>query len=775
MAELPGSGASSSDVMLADDSTQAWAALATRVDALTAAWNDGPRPPSLGEFLPVGPPGTRRLLLAELIKVDLEYRWQQYEFPKTIEEYFAEFPELSAGGGLPCDLIYEEYLIRRHRSDAPEADAYLRRFPSEVKRLRRMFDLKQSCSATTTLAVGARRPPLDVGGQIDDFDILVRLGEGAFAAVFLARQRSMQRLVALKVSRDHGSESQTLAQLDHPGIVRVYDQRVLPAQRLRLMYMQHVLGGTLQGVLQRSRSIPVGMLSGRTLLESVDDALVNNGQSIPQDSSNRRRLAQFNWATTICWFGARLATALDYAHKHGVLHRDVKPANVLLDADGFPKLADFNVSFSSKLDGATPAAYFGGSLAYMSPEQLEASNPDHDRKADELDGRSDVYSLAVMLWELLTGNRPFGEERVAANMVDTLTQLAERRRAGVPAESIAALPRDLPGGMKEVLLSCLSPNLAERPATAADMARQLEICLQPRAIRLFRPQSGSLRQTYRRFPVWTIVLAGAVPHLFVSIFNLAFNSAALIRLLPPAQQDVFHGKEVLTINALAYTVGEIVGIWLAWPVLKAVRGLNRRQPPNPADLPAIRRRSMWLGDYISWLGFGLWIVSGLAFPLWLMATGTSRPEDYKIYAFLLSSFLVCGLIAASQGFFLLAIAAVQGFYPLLVETGRADDDAVNQLLRLKRRGNIYLGIAVAAPFLALLTLALAKKMLELGDMLLLAMAVIPVIGIVGSLLAYWLNGAIQADIATLTATLDPRRAAMQAQLDTLDSFWSESR
>ena len=76
----------------------------------------------------------------------------------------------------------------------------------------------------------------------------------------------------------------------------------------------------------------------------------------------------------------QLAQALDYAHQQGVLHRDVKPANVLLSAEGSPKLADFNISFCSQLEGATPAAYFGGSLAYMSPEQLEACNPDHDRK-----------------------------------------------------------------------------------------------------------------------------------------------------------------------------------------------------------------------------------------------------------------------------------------------------------------------------------------------------------------------------------------------------------
>ncbi len=765
----------STDVVPADDNTQAWEELATRVDSLIGAWQAGPRPPQLDQFLPVGAMPARRLLLAELIKVDLEYRWQQFAFPKTIEEYLADFPELSADGALPCDLIYEEYLVRRHLADSPEAAEYLRRFPNEAKRLGRMFDLKDSCSATTTLAVGARRPPVDVGGQIDDFDILVRLGEGAFASVFLARQRSMQRLVALKVSRDHGSESQTLAQLDHPGIVRVYDQRILPGQRLRLMYMQHVLGGTLQSVLQASRTMPVGMLGGKTVLDAVDDALTNHGQSIPTDSPNRRRLAQFNWPTTVCWLGSRLALALDYAHRHGVLHRDVKPANVLLDADGAPKLADFNVSFSSKLDGSTPAAYFGGSLAYMSPEQLEASNPDHDRRPDELDGRSDIYSLAVMLWELLTGTRPFGEERVAANMADTLVQLAARRRAGVPPEAIAALPHDLPGGMKEVLLQCLSPDPADRPATGAILARQLEICLQPRAIRLFRPQANSLRQSFRNSPVWAIIAAGVLPNGIVGLFNLLFNIKALISKLPADQGELFASRQVISINFMAYTIGITLGCWLAWPVLKAVRGLNRHQAPEPGQLPAIRRRNLWIGDYISWTGYALWVVSGLAFPLWLMAAGHPRSEDMKVYVLFFVSQVICGLIAASQDFFLLTIVAVQGFCPLLIETGRSDDENVNQLLRLKRRSNIYLGLAVAAPFLAVTTLALMIAVLDSSAWFMLAMTVMPVIGIIGSLIAYRMNSAIQSDITTLTATLDPQRAAALSSLDTVDSFWAEGR
>ena len=188
-----------------------------------------------------------------------------------------------------------------------------------------------------------------------------------------------------------------------------------------------------------------------------------------------------------------MAAALDYAHGLGILHRDVKPANVLLTGEGSPKLADFNVSFSSKVEGATPAAYFGGSLAYMSPEQLEASNPNHERNAEELDGRSDLFSLAVMLWELLTGVRPFGDEHIEGTWTETLERLTERRLAGVPQKSIDALPRDLPSGMKEVLVGCLSPYAIDRPANGAVLARRLELCLQPRAQKLFRPRREVLR------------------------------------------------------------------------------------------------------------------------------------------------------------------------------------------------------------------------------------------------------------------------------------------
>src|SRR5690606_21463889 len=135
------------------------------------------------------------------------------------------------------------------------------------------------------------------------------------------------------------------------------------------------------------------------------------------------------------------------------------------------KLADFNVSYGSKLEGSTPAAYFGGSLAYMSPEQLEACHPEYDRLPEDLDGRSDLYSLAVVLWELLTGERPFHDEGVEADWSTTLgTLLKVRSRAPLQPES--ETHDDQSAALFALLSRCLQRDPANRVATAGELARE---------------------------------------------------------------------------------------------------------------------------------------------------------------------------------------------------------------------------------------------------------------------------------------------------------------
>ncbi len=235
------------------DSALVWQQLSERLDALIGVWQAATEPPRLAEFLPDGPPALRRLTLVEAIKVDLEYRWRESRWPKTVEDYLVEFPELADDGGIPCDIIYEEYHIRR-RCDGISPSEYYQRFPERAAELKRLLSLEQPERSATLVRIQPIEP-VAAGQKLDDFELISAVGKGAFATVFLARQCSMQRLVALKVSNDRGFEPQTLAQLDHPHIVRVFDQRHLADRKMRLLYMQYVPGGTLQGVIEHMRRV----------------------------------------------------------------------------------------------------------------------------------------------------------------------------------------------------------------------------------------------------------------------------------------------------------------------------------------------------------------------------------------------------------------------------------------------------------------------------------------------------------------------------------------
>jgi hypothetical protein len=318
-----------------DPSTIVWQQLVQCLEAFAAAWDNADQPPELREYLPASPASLRWLALIELVKVDIERRWARSEWRWRLEQYAAEFPELSADGVLPDDLIYEEIHVRRQAGEAVSTDEYAVRFPQQMVKLGDLLATDRP-GLTTALRQVPSVDDFEAGQRVEDFDLLLRLGNGAFGSVFLARQRSLGRLVALKIAADHGFETQTLAQLDHPCIVRVYDQRPLPERRLQLIYMQYVPGGTLADVVERVRQTPLPQRSGKLLLECIDRRLNERAESPPADSRARQFLAGCTWPAAVCWLGARIAEALEHAHSHGVLHRDLKPANVLLAADGWP-------------------------------------------------------------------------------------------------------------------------------------------------------------------------------------------------------------------------------------------------------------------------------------------------------------------------------------------------------------------------------------------------------------------------------------------------------
>jgi hypothetical protein len=480
-----------------------------------------------------------------------------------------------------------------------------------------------------------------------------------------------------------------------------------------------------------------------------------------------------SWPKVVCRIGYQLAKALDHAHRKGVLHRDIKPANVLLGADGSPKLADFNISFSGQLDGATPAAYFGGSLAYMSPEQLEACNPAHERQPDELDARSDLYSLGVLLWELLYGERPFRDEKVSGAWSQTLMEMASRRRIGLPDKGD---PLDeVPGEpeLRAVLLKCLDPEPARRFANGEELARELRLTHEARTQKILHPPQRGWREWVRRHPIWALIVAAVSPHVVAGLCNFAFNNETTRGFLRgiPGGEPAFTVL-VVVVNVIAFPLGIGLGISCAWPVLHRMRQLNA--PPLPGeDVVRARVRALKLGHYIALIGLVLWTICGIVYPVGINMIVGSTSDTEKIgaiYGHFLVSMLLCGFIVLAYPFYFVTFISVRVFYPALLKNtalGEADEQA---LLSLRRMSSAYLIIAIAVPVTAGLMFALESWLHMMTNLAAWAPAAVAVAGVAGVFLCFWMNSVIQRDVAALLRAAAPGDT-FGMSTDTMDTFW----
>jgi serine/threonine protein kinase len=727
-----------------------------RVERFIGTWNAG-HEPTIAEFLPAEPPVHRRLVLVELVKVDLEHRTTRGQ-RKPLESYLTEFPELLENGEPPCDLIYEEYHLRRMAGEAIAPRDYYERFPRSAEALKRLMGT-EDFSATTQVAAARRIEGFSSGQKVDDFELLIELGKGAFGCVFLARQVSMQRLVALKISADKGNEPQTLAQLDHPNIVRVFDQRRLDKERVRLLYMQYAPGGTLADLVRRVRDTPAAARNGGLLAAVVNEALEKAGSAGGGQAPWQRRLASAGWPETVCRLGIQLAQALDYAHQTGVLHRDVKPANVLLSGDGSPKLADFNISFCSQLDGASPAAYFGGSLAYMSPEQIEACNPTHEREPKDLDGRSDLYALAVILWELLFGERPFAEDDLAGGWTSMLDAMADRRRREKP--SAPPSPRDpITIRLEQVLRKTMSADPAARPADGAAMARELALCLNPRAWDLVNDAKSHWVTFARRYPILALFPVNMPPFLLAGAFNLWFNMKHYVAHLDEPQQAAFR-QATVPINGILYPLGTTLIILCAAPVARALLKINQGQNVSAEELTFARGRSLVLGHGVAAIGLALWLVAGLAFPAYIHGKTAVFPGTG--YVHFLLSMLACGIISCCFPFLGTAWLCVRVFYPALLANSAPDASERKRLVTLGRHAGYYLFTSPVAPLLALLLVMVSGNDTRSATLIL----VIAAIAGFGAAYVTWQR--IRADLEALAIVARPADA-FGTTTETSDTF-----
>ena len=742
---LPRVSAETSSLAL-DAGADSWDAITPFMESFLDVWEAGESEPSIPDHLPHEPPVLRRLAWVELVKIDLEYRYRGDRPKKRLDEYLEECPEVRDGEGPPADLIFEEYHLRRESGEQVNTIEYMDRYPNRREELERLLAM-DSPVATTSLCRQAH-VEVEAGERLGDFELMLPLGKGAFGSVFLARQVSMQRLVALKVSSDHGSEPQTLAQLDHPYIVRVFDQYDMPERQLRMMYLQFVPGGTLEGVLKRAKGCFHEDRDGRLIVAALEQQFEQTGGIAQLDETTRARLQDMSWPDLVCRWGAQLAEALDYAHSHNVLHRDVKPANVLLAADGTPKLADFNVSFSSELTGVTAGAFFGGSLAYMSPEQLEAFDPRHERQPDDLDGRGDLYSLALLLWELLAGERPFASEAMFENWSDTLDALRTSRSRGTCLDQFSSSD-ELTQRLAAILARCMEPEREKRFANGGELARALWLCLQPRAARLLQKPLTGWRGWCGRNAILAVALMVLLPNILAGIFNLFYNDLEIIRHFPDAR-SVFMRVQT-GINLIAFPLGMGLVIAHIWPLARRLK----RQPADeksgslPLGEAECQIRSLRLGYFVAWVVVSLWAIAGVVYPVALNIFSVDL--GLKEYLHFFGSLVYCGVMAAVFPYLIVSLATLRVFYPSLIEDLSVDDSQRPELDAVGRRASLFLLLAGAMPALGILTLVLLSLFTDSRNVM--PQLVLSIVGVVGFGLAFLLYREVQQDREALTRAL----------------------
>jgi eukaryotic-like serine/threonine-protein kinase len=267
-------------------------------------------------------------------------------------------------------------------------------------------------------------------GRLGDRFVLVReLGPGGMARVFLGRDEVLDRPVAVKIVEPDPEdpeiglrfqrEGRAAARLSHPNIVRVYDagEDVLDGSRISYIVMEYVPCGDFKDMMERNGQLPEAMLSR---------------------------------------VGADVAAGLAHAHERGIVHRDVKPRNVLIDDRGSPKLADFGIARA--LDATTShnrAASYFGTAAYSSPEQL---------KGERVTAKSDVYSLGATLYHAAVGRQPF-----SGNSIEVANQHINNA-PDPPRERGAKIGRDV----EALILECLAKDPSRRPHAAHVRDRLLQ-------------------------------------------------------------------------------------------------------------------------------------------------------------------------------------------------------------------------------------------------------------------------------------------------------------
>lgn len=448
--------------------------------------------------------------------VDTQFPQDLDSLPSELQERLAEILDqyaTSVESGNPISL---DSFIQDH----PQLRSYIERMVIDIDALCKVPDELKS-SSLSRFSAGA----ISKGTLLGDFEIVHEIGRGGMGIVYLARQRSLQRRVALKIlpfaavldpnqiSRFH-TEAQAAASLHHPNIVPVYS--VGNERGVHYYSMQYIDGQSmevfLQSLKQGSQWKPSLGDSFSIVSQATSDlnASADSSAEIPNSKPNtlqstRRTSKSSNYIRQIVSKMAEVAQALHFAHCQGIIHRDIKPSNLMIDRGGNLWLTDFGLARIQDGQSVTIDGDLVGTLRYMSPEQANG-------QTHLVDHRADIYAFGVTLYEALT-------LRCAFDGSDRCSVLAAIQKAKPISPRL--INPSISMDLETIIAKCMSVEKDERYATAGALAEDLRRFLNHEPIAARRPS------VIDRFGKWALrkkkwVAATGLVMLTLAIGSMAF-------------------------------------------------------------------------------------------------------------------------------------------------------------------------------------------------------------------------------------------------------------
>jgi serine/threonine protein kinase/Flp pilus assembly protein TadD len=388
--------------------------------------------------------------LAESLAEEMADAWRQGT-PRLAEKFLTAHPEIAHHPTAAVRLIYEEMCLREEAGQSICSVEVIGRFPQWRTELEGLL-----CCFRLLHRRGAEPSFPEVGEVLGDFRLLSELGRGGMGRVFLAVQPALaERPVVLKLTPRVGEEHLSLARLQHTHIVPLYWVQDFAERGLRGLCMPYLGGDTLDHILAGLRSEPAPRRTGSQLQRALEQARA--GSPVPCTAQGPA-LAFFKRATytdAITWLAACTADALQYAHERGLVHLDLKPANLLLAADGQPMVLDFHLARRPLQPGESCGEWLGGTPQYMAPEQEAALLALCDGRSvpAAVDCRADIYSLGLVLYAALGGPVPLPSDGRQPRLEQFNPQVST--------------------GLADIVHRCLAPDPAQRYQQAAALAGDL--------------------------------------------------------------------------------------------------------------------------------------------------------------------------------------------------------------------------------------------------------------------------------------------------------------